>query len=142
MGNNRGAAITMTATGGKNIPATSRNTLMMNISAQRLISSAAIAVANDWVMYSDESAKENSSADAMIIMIMTLSRMADPKIPIKGRTLNKRYTTMTTSKVSIAPAPAASDGVATPPYSTYSTAIMMISMGNTRGNTASLSFRV
>src|SRR5690606_7398700 len=82
MGYSSGAAMTITATGGRNMPATSRKTLIMPISTQRLTSSAAMACATLWVMNIDDRAKANNSAEAMIIMIITLSRMAELKMPV------------------------------------------------------------
>src|SRR5690625_6293491 len=118
MGYNSGADITITATGGKNSPATNKNTLMSPISAQRLISMVAIVAARLWVIYSEESAKAKSSAEAIIIMIMTLSRMAEPKIGTKSLALKRRDRKITTIKVNMAPAPAAPGGVDPPPSST------------------------
>src|SRR5690625_4910981 len=90
MGYSSGADITITATGGKNKPATNRNTLISPIKAQRLISKVAMVAARLWVMYREDRAKAKSSAEAIIIMIMTLSRIAEPKIGTKCLNLNSR----------------------------------------------------
>ena len=84
------AVMTMTATGGRNMPHTSRKTLMISISTQRLTSMSAMTAAMVWVMKSEESAKAKSSAAAMIIMIITLSRMAEAKMPPTARSRKSR----------------------------------------------------
>ena len=55
IGSRMGAVIRITATGGRKNPATSRNTLMMPMSTQRLTSSAAMLSATDCVTNSDDS---------------------------------------------------------------------------------------
>ena len=90
MGNSIGAVMTITATGGRNMPQTSRKTLMTSIRTQGFRSIPAMAVATVWVMNSDDRAKAKSSAAAMIIMIITLSRMAEPKICDTGLKRNSR----------------------------------------------------
>ncbi len=72
------------------MPQTKRKMLMMNISTQRLTSRSAMAAATVWVMKREDRAKAKSSAAAMIIMIITLSRMAEPKMPATGFTRNRR----------------------------------------------------
>ena len=51
----------------------------------------------------------------MIIMIITLSRMLEVKIRPMRCGCHCRYTIATNTRQSIAPTPAASDGVAMPP---------------------------
>ena len=53
IGNRIGAAIRITATGGRKKPAISRKTLIAPISTQRFTSSVPIHSAMDWVMNSD-----------------------------------------------------------------------------------------
>src|SRR5690625_4500574 len=90
LGYNSSDDITITATRSTDSTATNKNTLMRLISAQRLISIVAIVAARLWVIYSEESAKAKSTAEAIIIMIMTLSRMAEPKIGTKSLALKRR----------------------------------------------------
>lgn len=70
-----GAAIRITATGGKKKPATSRNTLIAPIRTQRLTSSSPIHSAMAWVMNRFDSMKANTPAAPMMKRIITLSRV-------------------------------------------------------------------
>src|SRR5690625_7671317 len=62
MGYNSGADITITATGGKNSPATNKNTIMSPSNAQRINSMVANLTASPWAIYTEENTKTKRSA--------------------------------------------------------------------------------